>query len=176
MTPNQDLNSLVPASTIRGYLESPQAGLMEAQGSEEIDFEDVTNKVVLLGVALTDITRQTERVVGAGLADLNAVSAQLANLHAKIGEDLLYPRAAWIPHADIHFVQCVSIQSTRVRHTSTAPGQKPRCRPYPSAFVTKLPPHRTRVSTVANCKLIGLPQTPSRFCSITPLSLSRLRR
>lgn len=93
MIPNQDLNSLVPASKIRGYLESPQAGLMEAQGSEKIDFEDVTNKVALLSVALTDITRQTEPVVGTGLADLNAVSAQLANLHAKIGEDLLHTRA-----------------------------------------------------------------------------------
>jgi len=163
MTPNQDLNSLVPTSTIRGYLESPQAGLMEAQESEEIDFENVTNKVALLSVALTDITRQTERVVGAGLTDLNAVSAQLANLHAKIGEDLVYTNAAWSPHADIHFVQCDSIQSTRVRRTLTAPGRKPRCKPYPSAFVTKLPPHRIQVSTVANCKLIGLPPTPSRF-------------
>lgn len=80
----EDLNSLVPASKVRGYLESPQAGLMGAQESEEIDFENVTSKVVLLSVALTDITRQTERVVGAGLTDLNAVSAQLANLHAKI--------------------------------------------------------------------------------------------
>jgi len=80
----EDLNSLVPASRIRGYLESPEAGLMYAQGSEEIDFENVTNKVILLSVALTDITRQIERGTGAGATDLSAVSAQLANLHAKI--------------------------------------------------------------------------------------------
>lgn len=87
MIPNQDLNTLVPTSIIRGYLESPQAGLMDAQGSEEIDFENVTNKVTLLSVALTDITRQIERETGACTTDPNAISAQLTSLHAKIGED-----------------------------------------------------------------------------------------
>ncbi|KAF9653271.1 hypothetical protein BDM02DRAFT_3265521 [Thelephora ganbajun] len=83
----ENLNILVPASKIRGYLDSPQAGLMDtqgSQGSEEIDFENVTNKVTLLSVALTDITRQIEREMRAGASDLNAVSVQLANLHAKI--------------------------------------------------------------------------------------------
>jgi hypothetical protein len=74
-------------SKIRGYLESTQAGLVDVQGSEEIDFENVTNKVTLLSVALTDITRQIER---AGATELNAVSTQLSNLHAKIGEDLFH--------------------------------------------------------------------------------------
>ena len=87
MVSNQDLNAVISASKIRAYLESPQAGLMDVQGSEEIDFENVTNKVTLLSVALTDITRQVERGTGAGANDLNAVSVQLANLHAKIGED-----------------------------------------------------------------------------------------
>lgn len=84
---NQDLNMLVPASKIRGYLESPQGGLVGAQGSEEIDFENVTNKVTLLSVALTDITRQIEQEIRAGASDLNTVSVQLGNLHAKICED-----------------------------------------------------------------------------------------
>lgn len=74
-------------SKIRGYLES---GLVDVQGSEEIDFESVTNKVTLLSVALTDITRQIERGTGAGATDLNAVSSQLANLHARIGEGSLH--------------------------------------------------------------------------------------
>jgi hypothetical protein len=77
---------------------------MDARGSEEIDFEIVTNKVTLLSVALTDITRQIEREAGRGTTDLNAVSAQLTNLHAKIGEDSLL--AAWGSHADPHFVRC----------------------------------------------------------------------
>ena len=63
---------------------------MDVQGSEEIDFESVTNKVTLLSVALTDITRQIERGTGAGATDLNAVSSQLANLHARIGEGSLH--------------------------------------------------------------------------------------
>lgn len=87
ITFNQDLNALVPASKIRGYLESPQAGLIGAQGFEEIDFENVNNKVTLLSMALTDITRQIER---AGASELNAVCTQLSNLHAKIGEDPLH--------------------------------------------------------------------------------------
>ena len=71
-------------------MESPQAGLMHARGSEEIDFENVTDKVTLLTVALTDITRQIEGGAGAGATHLNAVSVQLSNLHAKIGEDSLH--------------------------------------------------------------------------------------
>lgn len=100
----QDLNTLVPASKIRGYLESPQGGLIDSGGSEEIDFENVTSKVTLLSVALTDVTRQIEREVRAGAGDMNAVSAQLASVHAKIGEDLLYLPAAWNVHAD--FIMC----------------------------------------------------------------------
>jgi len=80
----EDLNTLVPASKIRGYLESPQGGLIDTGGSEEIDFENVTSKVTLLSVALTDVTRQIEREVRAGAGDMNAVSAQLASVHAKI--------------------------------------------------------------------------------------------
>jgi len=99
---NQDLNTLVPASKIRGYLESPQRGLMDTQGSEEIDFENVTNKITLLSMALTDITQQIEQEMRAGASDLNAVSGQLSNLHAKIGEGLLYSPAAWNLHADFH--------------------------------------------------------------------------
>ena len=80
---------LVPASKIRRYLDSPKTGLTDARDSEEIDFESVTNKVTLLSVALTDITRQIEREGGIGTAGLNAVSAQLTNLHAKISEDFI---------------------------------------------------------------------------------------
>lgn len=101
---NQDLNTLVPASKIRGYLESPQGGLIDTGGSEEIDFENVTSKVTLLSVALTDVTQQIEREMRAGASDMNAISAQLANLHAKIGEDLLCRPAAWNVHAD--FIMC----------------------------------------------------------------------
>jgi hypothetical protein len=100
----QDLNALIPASTIRGYLESPQAGLMDAQGNEEVDFENVTSKVTLLSVALTDITRQIEQEIRAGVTDLNAISAQLTNVHAKIGEDSMYSFASWSPHADFNLV------------------------------------------------------------------------
>jgi len=103
---NQDLNALVPTSKIRGYLESPQAGLMKTHGSAEIDFENVTNKVTLLSVALTDITRQIEQEMRGGASDLNAISVQLANLHAKIGEDPLYNPAAWALRADLNFVWC----------------------------------------------------------------------
>lgn len=89
---------------------------MDAQGSEEIDFENVTNKVTLLNVALTDITRQLEREMRAGASDLNAVSVQLGNLHAKIGEDPLYTPAAWALHADFHFVLCFNSVDTRAAH------------------------------------------------------------
>ena len=106
---DQDLNTLVPASKIRGYLESPQGGLIDIRGPEEIDFENVTNKVTLLSVALTDITRQIEQEMRAGVSDLNAVSAQLANLHAKIGEDPLYNPAGCNFHADFHYVRCAPI-------------------------------------------------------------------
>lgn len=89
---------------------------MDTQGSEEIDFENVTNKVALLSVALTDITRQIERGTGAGAADLNAVSAQLTNLHAKIGEDS-YDPAAWTSRADLHFrAMRFNIVDTRAAH------------------------------------------------------------
>jgi len=77
---------------------------MATQGSEEIDFENVTKKVTLLSVALSDITRQIEREMRAGAGDLNTVSVQLANLHAKIGEDPLYNPAARALHADFHFM------------------------------------------------------------------------
>lgn len=89
---------------------------MDAQGSE-IDFENVTDKVTLLGVALTDVTRQIEREVGGGLTDLNVISTQLTNLHAKIGEDLLHVRAAWTPRADVHFFSmCFNSVDTRAAH------------------------------------------------------------
>lgn len=150
---------------------------MDPQGSEEIDFENVTNKVTLLSVALTDITRQIERGTGAGATDLNAVSAQLANLHAKIGEDSLGVQpAAWTSHTDLHFMRCVSIQLTRVQRTLTAPEQKPRCRLYHSAFVTKLPLHKIRASIVANCKLTGLSATPNRPHPRVLPSSAHLRR
>lgn len=63
---------------------------MDTQGSEEVDFENVTDRVTLLSAALTDITRQLEQEVRAGTSDLNAAGIQLGNLHAKIGEDSLY--------------------------------------------------------------------------------------
>jgi len=160
---NQDLNTLVPASKIRRYLESPQKGLMDAQGSEEIDFENVTNKVTLLSMALTDITQQIEREIPAGASDLNAVSVQLGNLHARIGEDPLYSPAAWDLHADFYHVLRISFQLTRVQHTSTVLGQKPRCRLSCSAFVTKSPLLKIQVSTVASCKLTGRLPTHNRF-------------
>lgn len=90
-------------------------GLMDAQGSEETDFENVTNKVTLLSVALTDITQQIEQEMRAGASDLNAVSGQLSNLHAKIGEDPLYSPAAWNLHADFHHVYFISVD-TRAAH------------------------------------------------------------
>ena len=163
MISNQDLNALVPTLRIRGYLESPRGGLISTQGSEEIDFENVTDKVALLNVALTDITRQLEQEVRGGASDLNAISTQLGNLHAKIGEDPLYIPAAWVLHADFHFVRCVSIQSTRVQHTSTAPGRKPRYRLYRSVSAIKSPPHKIRAFIVASCKRTGPPRTRSRF-------------
>ena len=169
MISDQDLNTLIPASKLRGYLEPPRGGLMDTQGSEEIDFEDVTDKVTLLSVALTDITRQLEQEVGAGVSDLNAVGVQLSNLHAKIGEDPLCFPAAWASRADLHFVRCVLIQSTRVQHTSTVPGQKPHCRLYRSAFVIKSPLPKTRAFIVASCKRTGPPPTHSRFSSYSHL-------
>jgi hypothetical protein len=118
MISNQDLNTLVPASKIWGYLESPQGGLMDIQGSEEIDFENVTNKVTLLSVALTDITRQVEQELRAGASSLNAVTARLANFHTKIGENPLYtPSAAWALRAD--FILCDAFQFSR--HACGAP-------------------------------------------------------
>ena len=165
---NQDLNILIPASKIRGYLESPQGGLVDTQGPGETDFENVTNKVAFLSVALTDITRQIEQEMRAGASDLNAVSVQLANLHAKIGEDSLYNPAAWSLRADFHHVRCISIQLTRVQHTSTVPGQKPRCRLSRSAFVTKLPLLKIQVFIVASYKLTGHPLTPNRSSPFPP--------
>ena len=61
---------------------------MGTQGSDEIDFENLTSKVTLLSAALTDITRQLEQEMRAGASEMNAVSVQLANLHAKIGEHI----------------------------------------------------------------------------------------
>ena len=82
---------------------------MDTQESEEIDFENVTNKVTLLNVALTDITRQLEQEMRAGASDLNAVSVQLANLHAKIGED---PLCTPLPHGlcTLTFILCDAFQ------------------------------------------------------------------
>ena len=82
---------------------------MDIQGSEEIDFENVTNKVTLLSVALTDITRQVEQESRAGASSLNAVTARLANFHAKIGENPSHtPFAAWTLRAD--FILCDAFQ------------------------------------------------------------------
>lgn len=113
---NQDLNTLVPASKIRGYLESSQGGLIDTGGSEEIDFENVTSKVTLLSMALTDVTRQIEQEVRAGASDMNAISAQLANLHAKIGEDLLYRPTAWACTLTSSCVVYFNLVDTRAAH------------------------------------------------------------
>ena len=118
MVYNQDLNTLGPASKIRGYLESPQGGLMDTQGSEEVDFENVTDKVTLLSAALTDITRQLEQEVRAGASDLNAVGIQLCNLHAKIGEDPLYYSLQHGLRA-LTFISCNAFQFSR--HACSTP-------------------------------------------------------
>ena len=122
MMSDQDLNTLGPASKIRGYLESPQGGLMDTQGCEEVDFENVTDRVTLLSAALTDITQQLEQEVRAGASDLNAVGVQLGNLHAKIGEDSLY-NPLQHGHRMLTFISCDGFQFSRHARSTPRPFQ-----------------------------------------------------
>ena len=91
---------------------------MDTQGSEEVDFENVTDRVTLLSAALTDITRQLEQEVRAGASDLNAVGIQLGNLHAKIGEDPLYNSLQHGLRA-LTFILCDAFHFSR--HACSAP-------------------------------------------------------
>ena len=95
---------------------------MDTQGCEEVDFENVTDRVTLLSAALTDITQQLEQEVRAGASDLNAVGVQLGNLHARIGEDSLY-NPLQHGHRMLTFISCDGFQFSRHARSTPRPFQ-----------------------------------------------------